>query len=744
MSRLRTIARRSFLIGSAAIVGGVAFGVWMAKKPIANPLEDDLAEGEASFNAWVRISADGITLITPHVDLGQGAGHLQAMLIAEEMDLEPGQYSTEFGPPSPAYWNTAMAGEALPFTTRDDGFIAEGARSVASALIKIYGLQMTGGSSTAADSYAKLRQAGAVARETLKAAASAQSGVPVADLRTEAGAVLLPDGAELAYTALAARAAEIEPVTDVTLRDPAGWRHVGKPGMRGDILAKSTGTQTYGIDLALDGMVHAAARLSPRRAALTAYDATEALAMRGVQAAIEVSRGVVVVADNSWRAKIAAESIACDWAAAPYPAEQAGHWAAVEAAFSDEHLDKTWIDAGDVASIGGDGVIEAEYRAGYAAHQPMEPLSAVVRVTSGGAEVWASHQAPQFVQTKVAEVLGIGSEQVSFHNQFAGGSFGHRLEWDNILAATEAAAQIPGVPVKLTLSREEDFASDYPRQIGMARARGRVGGGKVLAVDLAIATTSATASQVGRLGLAIPGPDAQIVSGVWNAPYALPDLRLRGYRVPELAPVSSWRSVGAVTAAFFAESFMDELIAAAGADPLAERLRISIDPRATAVLDKVGEMSGWGRDPGAGRGLGLALVESFGTMVAEVVEVEATDRGIRIHEVWVAAEVGRVLDPVNFENQVQGGVNWGLGHAMNCEITYADGMVEQTNFWTHDGLRMHAAPTIHVAALELGGTLRGIGEPPVPPAAPALANAIYAATGQRLRQMPFWNDIDFV
>jgi isoquinoline 1-oxidoreductase beta subunit len=670
MSRIGTIARRAFLIGSAAIVGGVAFGVYMVRKDPDNPLSDALANGEATFNPWVRISAEAITLITPHVDLGQGSAAMQALLIAEEMDLDLGQFVTEFGPPSAAYWNTALGEEGAPFRSTDTGFVAEAARTVMGSAVKLLGVQVTGGSSSTPDSFDKLRRAGAIARETLKLAASQETGVAVADLKTASAAVVLPDGRTLPYTALAARAAAIDPVTDVTLRDPSTWRLIGKQTQRLDIAAKSTGAQTYGIDLKIEGMVHAAVRVNPRRGAMNGYDAGAAQAMRGVSGIVPVENGVAVLADNTWRAIKAAEAITFDWAAAPYPAEQDGHWAAVAAAFTADRLDAEWRADGDVeVALATGNVVEAEYRAPYVAHQPLEPLNAIARVTDRGVEIWTSHQMPRFLQEQAAKITGHEPEQVTLHNHYAGGSFGHRLEFENVRRAVEIANQQRGTPVKLTYSREEDFLTDFPRQIGMARGRGTVGNGQVTAIDLQIATTSPSRSQFGRIGQSMPGPDNQIAAGAWNAMYALPNFRVRAYAVPELAPVSSWRSVGASSAGFFAEAFLDEVIHAAGADPLAERLRLADNPRARAVLEAVAEMSGWGRDAGPNRGLGVALVESFGVPVAEVVEVEATERGIHILNVWAAAEVGRVVDPVNFDNQAKGGIVWGLGHAMNSEIT---------------------------------------------------------------------------
>lgn len=746
LSRGGTLTRRGLMIGAAAIAGGVVFGVYRVAAPHANPLVRRLAPGEASFNPFVRITSEAITLITPHVDLGQGAASMQAMLIAEELDLEFGQFEIEQAAPDPAYYNSALADEAVPFMSNDIGFIAETLRDAMGVAIKLAGVQVTGGSTSVPDSYDKLRVAGAVARETLKATVARREGVPIDSLRTSRGAVILQDGTEIAYTDLAEFASDMDPITDIALRPESEWRLIGKSLQRLDTVAKSTGLQTYGIDLQIDGMKFAAVRCNPRKGgALISYDASVAETMRGVQHILRVPNGVAVVADNTWYAMQALDAISYDWGLAEHPSEQADHWAAVSKSFTQEALDKVWRNEGDVASaIQEIPDVTAEYRAPYVAHQPLEPLSAIVRVTDTSAEIWASHQMPRFVQQRVAERTGLKPEQVQFHNQFAGGSFGHRLEFDNIDRATDVAMQIKGTPVKLTFSREEDFAQDYPRQIGMARAMGQVQNGKVTALDLHIATPSAVRSQMSRVGMPVPGPDTQIAAGAWNAPYAIPHFRVSAYAVPELAPTSSWRSVGASTAGFFSECAMDELIHAAGADPMQERLRLINDPVARTVLETVADISGWVSALPEGRGRGVALVTSFGVPVAQVIEVTQTSEGIKIDQVYVVADVGLILDPNNFENQVQGGVIWGLGHAINSEITFADGQVEQSNYYDGEGLRLYQTPEMTVMGLENASKIRGIGEPPVPPAAPALANAIYAATGKRIREMPFSRHIDFI
>ncbi len=530
------------------------------------------------------------------------------------------------------------------------------------------------------------------------------------------------------------------------LRAPSDWRLVGTPVQRVDIVAKSTGTQDYGIDEDQPGMLHAAIRLNPAQgAALRSFDASEAEAMRGVEKIVEVPGGVGVIADNTWRAMQAAQAIACDWAPAPYPAGMDGHWQALAESFTPERQDSRLRDEGDVeAALNGVADVEAEYRAPYLAHAPLEPLNATVRYTPERTDIWTGTQVPRFVQGNAAAITGQDAGDVHLHVRVAGGSFGHRLEDMVVRHATRLALAVPGRPVKLTYSREEDMGHEFPRQIAMARGRGRVSGGRVVACDLGIAMPSIIASQMGRQAIPTPGPDLQIVAGAWDQPFAIPDYRVTGYRAPELAPISSWRSVGASTNGFFHDCLLDELIHAAGADPLEERLRLCRHAPSRAVLEAVGEMSGWGGTMAAGQGRGVGFCLSFGVPCAQVVEVHETGDGLRVTRVWVAADVGRIVDPVNFEAQMQGGVVWGLGHAMHGALTYADGAAEQANFDTFRSMRLNECPEIVVRGLETAGKIRGIGEPPVPPAAPALANAIFAATGQRLREMPFDRHVTFV
>ncbi len=747
MSRAGKIARRTFLFGSAAVVGGVAFGYVMYKRPAQNPLLADLGEGEAALTPYVRIDADGITLITPRGDKGQGVYHVQAVLIAEELDVELDQIKVDPGPPSAAYYNTALSGEAVPFASTDDGFMAETLRGVMDAPMKFLGMQVTGGSTTVPDGWEKLRVAGAVARETLKAAAAEKTGINTTALKTERGRVILPDGSALTYQELAPIAARLDPVTSVKLREPSEWRLIGKPMQRIDIVAKSTGTQRYGIDFELDGMVYAAVKLNPRQGGeMKSFDASEAMKLRGVSDVLQLTGGVGVIADNTWRAFRGADAVVCDWGPAPYPAEMAGHWQALGDVIDAGDYDSRQRDDGDVETALGDGALQAEYRAPYLAHAPLEPINATVLVGEDRVDVWTGTQIPRMVQSNVAKITGVGADNVHVHALMMGGSFGHRLEDDVVKRCAEIAVQMKGTPVKLTYSREEDMRQDFLRPISMARLQGSAVDGHVRALDYHVAAPSVMDSQMGeRQGLSIPGPDTAIIQAAWDQPYAIPDYRVTGYRVPGLAPVSSWRSVGASINGFFHEGFLDELIHAAGADPMAERIRLCSHEPSRKVLEAVAEMSGWsGPNPQEGVGRGVAMSLSFGVACAEVVEVRVTEDGLKIENVWVAAEVGRVVDPINFDGLVKGGVVFGLGHAMLGEISFADGMREQENFDSFEVMRINQCPQIEVRGLENGAKIRGIGEPPVPPAAPALANAIFAATGERLREMPFSKFVSFI
>jgi len=741
-----TVSRRKFLIGSAAVAGGVAFGAYFVLRTPANPLLKDLQPGEAAITPFVKIAETGITFIVPRADVGQGILSTQAHLIAEELDIDPRTVTLDPGQPHPVYVNAKIASNSLPFQPLDEGIVPRTVRDLMETVARLSGAQFTGGSSSVADLHEKLRHAGAAARETLKAAAAGRYGIPAADLATENGEVVFPDGRRIAYTELAADAALIEPVTDVQLRPPERWRTLGKTFQRTDIVAKSTGAERYGIDVELPGMLYAAVRANPGRGAgFRRYDDSVARGLRGVHFVVEVTDGLAVIANNTWRAFRAAAALDVDWQAPDYPASSEAMWRVLEDAHAEDNIDSRLRDDGDVdEALDNADVISAEYRSPFLAHAALEPLNATVLVEPNHVTVWTATQVPTAIRDAAAEMAGISKENVTLHVLPAGGSFGRRLDHDYVLQAIEVAMSVPGTPVKTTWSREEDMAHDYPRPFHMAHARGAVADGHVVACDIDTISPSLSASWFGRVFIVPPGPDTLIVWGAYDQPYEIPHYRVTGYRAPEVVPIGSWRSPGACSNSFFHESFLSELIFAAGADPLEERLRLIGDPTSRRVLEAVGEMCNWnGPDIGAGRGRGIAFAHSHHVPVAEVVDVTVTNRGLRIDDVWIAADCGTVFDPVNAEAQLTGAAIWGLGHAMNCELTYENYAPLQTNYHAFQGMRLYQAPRFHTKLLEQAPAVAGLGEPATSPAAPALADAIFAATGKRLREMPFNRFIDF-
>lgn len=735
------IARRAFLIGSAAIVGGVAFGVWQARRPLENPL--DPGPGGAALTPYVLIDREGIGIIVPRAEMGQGVHTTLAALVAEELDVDLADVRVLHGPAAQAYYNGALIHAALPFKDYALSGWQERVQDIAEVAPRLLGLQITGGSSSTIDAFDKMRHAGAVAREALKSVAAGRFGVARADLTTDKGRVTAPDGRSLAYGDLAKEAAGQPLPEDVALRDPSRWRLLGRSQPRSDMLAKVTGRAAFGIDTRLPGMRFATVRMNPHLGgAMLRLDAEAARGMPGVEAVIDLGAGFAIVASNTWLAMQAADAVAVDWAPAPYPPDTGAMFDEIARAL-DESPNSTLRDDGDAAAAlagqGGGDVISAEYRVPFLAHATMEPMNATARLTGGALEIWCGTQAPTLVRDKAAAALGLKPGAVTVHTTFLGGGFGRRGETDFAVQAARVAAALPGVPVNLTWSREEDMRHDFYRPAAMARMRGRVSGGRAVALDAAIAAPSVTRAAGARItGLAAPGPDRGAVEGAFDQPYAIPDYRVAGHLVDLDVPVGFWRSVGNSVNGFFHESFVDELAHAAGRDPLEFRLdhvRAVHQPSAR-VLEAVAEMSDWAAPRRAGVGRGVAFTYSFGTPVAEVIEVVEGPRGIRIARAWVACDPGRALDPGIIEAQMISGLIYGLSAAVGGEITFADGMVEQSNFPDYDALRMHDAPEVAVRILENNQRLGGIGEPGTPPAAPALANALFDLTGMRARELP--------
>lgn len=740
--RLATLARRSFLFGSLAITGGVAFGWWKYSTPYANPLAADLPAGSATLTPYVLIDASGVTVIAPRAEMGQGIHSTLAALVAEEMDLDWTAIKVIHGPASHAYFNAAVLEEGVPFAPTDHGWMAESLRGAMHVPAKFLGMQITGGSSSVPDGFDKMRQAGAVARAVLVQAAAARLGVDAAGLTTRDGAVQHAGGA-IAYADLAMDAARIDLPDHVALKPRESWTLLGKPLPRPDMLAKVTGTASFSADLRLPDMRFATVRANPRLGgALLGYDDSAAKAMAGVEKVIALPGAVAVVATNTWTAFQAADAISFDWGPAPYPADSAAMDQALRDAITPDHQDSRMRDDGDVDAVLTADAFTADYSAPYLAHATMEPMAACALFADGRLTVWAGNQAPTVLQAACAAAANLPADAVTIETPFMGGGFGRRAEADVAVQATLIALQMQGTPVLLTWTREEDMTHDFFRPMARARLRATLADGKVQAFDFQTVATSVIEGQMGRIGLSLPGPDATIVQGAWEQPYSFANYRTTGYRAPMMAPVGSWRSVGASQNGFFHESAVDELAHLAGADPLAFRLDQISDAPSQQVLQAVAAMSDWANPP-AGRARGVAFCLSFGVPCAQVIEVENTPDGIRLTGIWAAVDVGTALDPRTIEAQVQGAIVYALSAAMGGEITFDDGAVQQSNFYDYPPLRLNQCPPITVQILENGSKIRGIGEPGTPPAAPALANAIFALTGQRLRDLPLSKAVSF-
>ena len=750
MGRVAKIARRTFLIGSVAVTGGVAFGVYKFVEGAPNPLES--SEGNVSLNAFVVITEDGVTLVSPKAEMGQGVHTTWAALIAEELDVDWKDITVIHGPPAKAYYNSALFGMALPFTDYKVNDFQQAMRKLAGNGAKLLSLQMTGGSTSMRDGFERMRLAGATAREVLKRVAANRMGFKPSELETRNAMVIGPDGQSLTYQELASEAADINP-PKVELRDPSTWRYLGKTLPRVDMEDKITGKATYSIDVVLDGMKFASVRMSPKRQGMRRYDASAAKAMDGVDGVLDMGEGVAVIADNTWIAMQAVEAIDIDWEPAIYPETTEGLMGEVAAAFN-AAPSTIGRDDGQVDEDHPGTELTAEYSVPYLAHATMEPMNATALYTEDALTIWCGNQSPTAIQSACASETGLDPDQVTVNTTVMGGGFGRRGEADVAILAARIAKKRPGMPIKLTWSREEDMRRDFYRPAAMARMRGVVNDGQPVAVDVSFAATSVILQTMARPALApwtreqavLSGSDLEGLSGAHDQPYSIPNYRVRGHLVSSPLPIGYWRAVGASFGGFFFDSFIDEMAHAAGRDPLAFRVDMAREEHGPSakVLETVGEMSDWSNARADGRALGVGFTYSFGSPVAQVVEVVQEAKGIRIAKVWIATDVGIALDPGNIEAQMTGGCLFGLSAAVMGEITFSDGEAEQSNFYDYDALRMASSPAFEVQILENATYLGGVGEIGTPPAAPALGNALFALTRQRVRRLPFNRDFTFV
>lgn len=757
MSRAGKIARRTFLIGSAAIAGGLAVGYYFYRRPYPNPLEGTLAEGEKTFNPYVKIAPDNtVTIIAPRAEMGQGVTTTLAALVAEELDVDLDAVKVEHGPASYAYYNEAMLAEGGPFPFFEDGMIAEAVRGVSGAAAKMLGVQGTGGSSSTRDAFDKMRQAGAAARHVLVAAAAREFNVLASELRTAGGRIShAASGRVVTYGEVAAAAAEIAPPSEVTLKQKADWKLLGKPQRRTDMLAKVTGAPIFGIDVKLPDMLFGTVKMSPRFwSTVVKADTSKAEAVPGVVKIVRIDstygHGFGVIAENTWAAFKAAEAIEVEWREPEYPADSAVISERLKASLASNE-GSSLRDDGDVEAAFADTprerVIESEYEVPYLAHACMEPMNATARLRDGVLDVWSGNQMPTITRQLCASAVGIEAEKVNVHTTYLGGGFGRRGDMDFSIYAALIAKEADGRPVKVTWTREEDIRHDVYRPAAVGRFRARLGeDGLPVAVDMRIATPSILRSVLRRTfpSLSPMGPDRQLTEGAFDQPYAIPNYRVAGIPVDISIPVGFWRSVGNSFNGFFHECFMDEIAQAGALDPVEMRRKLmAAYPTAVQVVEKVAAMSGWGEPLPQGKAKGFAFTLSFGGWVGEVVQIADTPDGVRIEKVWIAADVGQALDPGIIEAQLISGAIFGLSSAIGQEITFAGGVAEQSNFDTFDAMRINQCPEFEVAILENAEKMGGVGEIGTPPAVPALANAVARLTGKRIRRLPLGREITF-
>ncbi len=752
-------SRRTFILGTLAAGGALVVG-WAAMPPrqrlsTAKPLA--AAAGQAVLNGWVKVAQDGrVTVMTPKSEMGQGVHTALAMLVAEEMDVPMAQVAVEQAPVDGIYNNLATVVDGLPFHPDDDGAIKRAVGHVTARAMREIGVMVTGGSSSVKDLWLPMRQAGASARDALVRAAAAQWKVAPAECRTEGGFVLHANGQRLAYGALASAAAALPLAADAPLKDAKAFKLIGQPTLRLEGASKSDGTARFAIDAKPEQLLYASILPCPTRGGtVLKLDDVAALKVPGVKKVVRVpalngaSEAVAVVADHPWRAMKGVKALNVEW--------DHGTFAAFSTREAYEKmgqaLDKTegfgYYSKGDVQSAlkGAAKTIKAEYRAPYLAHSQMEPNNCTVKVEPQAATVWAPTQVPDVARSAVAKVLGLKDEQVNVQVQLLGGGFGRRLDVDFIAQAAAVAQAMPGLPVQTLWSREQDMKSDFYRPACLSRFTAGLDANNRLVAWNNASAGQAIVPQVLKRAFGLPGagPDKTASEGAFDQPYEWPNARV-GHEIIELpVPIGFWRSVGHSHQAFFKEGFMDEVAAAAGQDPVAFRLGMLTTPqhaRAQAVLKLAAEKAGWGQantpaPDGAKTARGVALHRSFGTLVAQVVEVSLSpEKAIRVHRVVCAIDCGLAVNPNHIRAQVESSVVFALSAALYGEVGFEKGQPQVSNFHDQPVLRMNECPVIETHILPSAEHPEGVGEPAVPPLAPAVANAVFALTGQRLRNLP--------
>ena len=711
MDALASSTRRGFLKTGGGAVAALTVGFAL---PVVTGRA--LAAAPAAFapNAWLRITPDNrVTVLCGSSEMGQGVLTAIPMLLAEELDADWSTVRVEQAPVDQAFANP------------------------------MFGMQATGGSTTVRAHWEPLRKAGAAAREMLVAAAAARWKVGADTCRTEAGHVIHAGGRKASYGSLVAAASTLPVPEAPVLKAPKDFRLLGKPTKRLDTPGKLDGSAKYGIDVQLPGLLVAVMARAPQPGAKPVkVDDAKAKAVKGVRQVITLPQGVAVLASGYWAAKKGRDALAIDWDLGP----AADLSSAKVSALLDEgaaKADAVALSAGDVAAVpAGATTLSARYEAPYLAHACMEPMNCTAWVRGQGedatVEIWAGTQSQGPVQGILSQVAQATPAKVKVNTMMLGGGFGRRFAPDFTIDAT-LLSKISGQPVKLVYTREDDMAAGFYRPASVTRFAGALDAqGRATMLRADVGSPSIMAAS-GFMKIPDNGVDTFAMEGIADHPYDIGHQRLAYGRSEPGPQVWFWRSVGHSQNIFFIESFIDEMAAAAKADPFEfRRALLTKQPRYKAVLEAAAQKAGWGQPLSAGVSRGIAVAQSFGSYVAEVAEVSlGSDGRPRVHRVVAAVDCGMTVNPAIIERQIEGAIVYGLSAALYGRISFKDGRVEQSNFHDYPVLRMNEMPRVEVHILPSTEKPGGIGEPGTPPIAPAVANAIYAATGKRLRTLPF-------
>ena len=710
------LSRRHFLQAVGA-GGGLLIGSGLVSANVQAADQKPGASGAPIFNSFLKISPDNkVVMVVKHLDMGQGISTGLAAIVAEELDASWEQMDWEFAPADATRYNNLFWGPT----------------------------QGTGGSSSIANSWMQLREAGAAARAMLVSAAAAQWKVPASEIQVSKGVV--SHGSKSAtFGELVGKAASLPTPQKPALKDPKDFQLVGKTIPRQDSFEKTNGTAIYTQDIQFPGMLTAVVAYPPQIfGKVKKLDATKAKAAAGVVAVVEIPRGVAVVADSFWAANQARKLLQIEWDLSACETRSSDELfaAAHAAAAKSGHVAKTNGDAATNLSTA-KNIIEAKYELPYLAHAPIEPLNCVVKADKTQCELWYACQMPTIDRSEVSKLLGLTLEQVKINTLYAGGSFGRRAcASDYVLDAAGIAKQLPGRAVKMVWTREDEILNARYRPMAVHHIRGAVSSeGALVWQHHAVAPSILRGTPFEAM---VKGPlDGTVVEGIEDMHYAIPHLQVQGTELPVKIPTLWWRSVGHSGNAFVVETFVDLLAKAAEKDPVIFRRELlAKEPRALGVLNLAAEKADWKKPLPAGVSRGISVHKSFGTWVAQVAEVRVNaDKTFKVERVVCAVDCGVAVTPDVIRAQMEGGIGMGLSAALGEAITLKNGVVEQSNFHNYSLMRINSMPKVEVHIVPSAEMPSGVGEPGLPPIAGAVANALFAATGKPFTKLPLGNTV---